>query len=101
MGVAFTTLLTDDSREDFEALDGSQKPQVLKSLAKIESVGMQAGQPLHGLLHDCRKLKHLRLGLRVVFRQSNLGIEIVEIVAIGKRSENEIYEVALRRLGRA
>ncbi len=91
---------TEFSKSDYDRLDGSQKKQVLKSLVKLEENGMNAGQPLHGKLSDCRKLKHKKLGLRVVFRQSALGIEIIEIVIIGKREDDEVYETAEERLGR-
>lgn len=61
---------------------------------------MQTGQQLRGKLADCRKLKHKKLGLRVVFRQSDLGIEIIEIIVVGKRDDEEVYQLAERRLGR-
>jgi mRNA interferase RelE/StbE len=51
-------------------------------------------------LWDCRKLKHKKLGLRVIFRQSSEGIEIIEIVVIGKREDDEAYKTAIERLGR-
>jgi mRNA interferase RelE/StbE len=91
---------TDLSRNDFDNLDGSQKKQVLKSLVKIEEGGMSVGQPLHGKLWDCRKLKHKKLGLRVIFRQSDFGIELIEIVTIGRREDREVYDIAVARLGR-
>ena len=96
----YTPLFTEFSQSDYAGLDGSQKTQVLKSLTKIEKSGMSTGQPLHGKLWDCRRLKHRKLGLRVIFRQSEAGIEIIEIVAIGKREDDEVYEVAVGRLGR-
>jgi len=96
----YTPLFTEYSRTDYAKLDGSQKTQVLKSLRKIEKNGMNTGQPLHGKLWDCRKLKHRKLGLRVIFRQSEAGIELIEIVVIGKRDDDEAYETATARLGR-
>jgi len=96
----YTPVFNELSRFDYNNLDGSQKKQILKSLIKIEEDGMNTGQPLHGNLWDCRKLKHKRLGLRVIFRQSEVGIEIIEIVAIGKREDDEVYEIAAERLGR-
>lgn len=96
----YTPIFTEFSQSDYINLDGSQKKQVLKSLLKIEKDGMNAGQPLHGKLGDCRKLMHRKLGLRVIFRHSGAGIEIVEIVAIGKREYDEVYEIAIERLGR-
>ena len=100
MGVKYHAKLTDYSRSDYLALDGSQKAQILKSFKKIEEHGMSVGQELHGKLWDCKKLKHKKLGLRVIFRQSDLGIEIIEIVAVGKRSDSEVYSIAEQRLGR-
>jgi mRNA interferase RelE/StbE len=96
----YTTTFTEFSKVDFLKLDGSQKKQVLKSLLKIEDLGMNAGQPLRGELWDCRKLKHKKLGLRVIFRLSGQSIEIIEIVIVGKREDNEVYNMAAKRLGR-
>ena len=48
----------------------------------------------------CNKLKHKKLGLRVVFREYDSRIEIIEIVVIDKRTDAEVYTTAERRLGR-
>jgi len=100
MTVVFVPKFTDDSRADYLGLDHSQQIQVNKSLIRIEQLGMQAGQALHGKLADCRKLKHKRLGLRVIFRQGAEAIEIIEIVVIGKREDEQAYAIAAERLGR-
>jgi len=92
---------TKKSQSDYDNLDNSQKIQIQKSLSKVESHGMDAGQPLYGKLSGCNKLKHKKLGLRVIFRRSSKGIEIVEIVVIGARGDNEVYDIAIERLGRA
>ncbi|BBM16379.1 MULTISPECIES: type II toxin-antitoxin system RelE family toxin [Enterococcus] len=91
---------TSASKKDYEKLDNSQKLQIRKSLKKIEEFGLDTGQPLRGKLADCKKMKHKKLGLRVIFKQSDLGIEIIEIVVIGKRNEKEVYREAEKRLGR-
>ena len=96
----FTPLFTEHSKSDYTGLDGCQKKQILKSLTKIKNNGMNTGQPLHGKLWECRKLKHKKLGLRVIFRQSEQGIEIIEIITVGKREDDEAYKVAAERLGR-
>jgi mRNA interferase RelE/StbE len=96
----FEPKLTQLAAQDFRKLAGSQKKHILKSFAKIGKSGMQTGQELHGKLWDCRKLKHKKLGLRVIFRQSDLGIEIIEIVVIGKREDSDVYNEAVKRLGR-
>ncbi|MGX7410391.1 type II toxin-antitoxin system RelE family toxin [Enterococcus avium] len=93
-------VFTDLSKRDFDKLDNSQRVQILKSLAKIEDQGMEAGQRLHGKLSDCRKLKHRRLGLRVIFKESDAGVEIIEIIVVGKREDSEAYKLAEKRLGR-
>ncbi|MCL2056047.1 MAG: addiction module toxin RelE [Oscillospiraceae bacterium] len=96
----YTPVFTEFSKADYDSLDGSQKKQILKSLIKIEENGMNTGQPLHGALWDCRKLKHKKMGLRVIFRKSAIGIEIIEIVVIGKREDDEVYKTAAMRLQR-
>lgn len=91
---------THASKKDYEKLDNSQKLQVRKSFKRLEEFGLHAGQPLKGKLADCKKIKHKKLGLRVIFKQSDLGVEIIEIVVIGKRNEKEVYREAEKRLGR-
>lgn len=98
--MTFKIKFTKDSLQDYEKLDNSQKIQIRKSMLKIEQSGMQTGQPLRGKLADCRKLKHKKLGLRVIFRQSDLGIEIIEIIVVGKRDDEEVYQLAEKRLRR-
>ncbi|MGM0213558.1 type II toxin-antitoxin system RelE family toxin [Enterococcus sp. AZ109] len=92
--------LTKSSKRDLARLDNSQKDQLLKSFVKIEQNGLSAGQQLHGNLKDCRKLKHKKLELRVIFRESEIGIEMIEIVVVGKCVGNEVYPLAEKRLGR-
>lgn len=87
-----------EAKMDFKKVDGSQKVLVRKSIAKIEKYGNRAGEKLSGELSGCRKLKHRKAGLRVVFRESEQGIEIMQIVAIGKRSDEEVYKLAEKRL---
>ena len=98
--MTFKINFTKDSLQDYEQLDNTQKIQIRKSRLKIEQSGMQTGQPLRGKLADCRKLKHKKLGLRVIFRQSDLGIEIIEIIFVGKRDDEEVYQLAEKRLRR-
>jgi mRNA interferase RelE/StbE len=86
------------SRKEYDSLDGSQTVFVDKALDRIRIQGMNAGRELHGKLSMCRKLKHKKMGLRVVFRESTKGIEIIEILAIGKRDKKEVYKNAEDRL---
>lgn len=34
----------------------------------------------------------------MIFHETAKGIEIIEVIAIGKRSDNEIYEIAEKRV---
>ena len=77
---------------EYRRLDGSQKVFVNKALARLQLLGMAYGQPLSGPLAGCHKLKNKKQGLRIVFRKSSQGIEVIDIVAIGKRADKEVYE---------
>ena len=47
----------------------------------------------------CKKLKWRRDGLRMVFRLGDDGaVEIVEIIAIGRRDKSAVYRRAEQRL---
>lgn len=88
----------EEAIQDFKKLDRSQQILIRKSILKIEKYGMQVGESLRGELAGCRKLKHKKAGLRVVFRETKKGLEIIQILAIGKRSDKEVYKSATKRL---
>lgn len=87
-----------EAKKEKDKLEGSVLVFVEKGLNRIKVLGMQAGQPLHGKLAGCHKLKNKRLGLRIVFRSSPNGIEIIQIVAIGKRDKLTVYRDAEKRI---
>jgi mRNA interferase RelE/StbE len=87
-----------DVKSDYSKLDGSQKVFVDKGLQRITKLGMQCGQPLLGDLVGFRRLKNKRMGLRIIFGQGQQSIQIIDIVAIGKRSRNYVYELAGERI---
>lgn len=89
---------TQYSKEDYENLDGSQKVFVDKALNRIKLKGMDAGQPLHGALATCKKLKNKKMGLRIVFREVCGKVEVIQIVAIGKRDSKTVYKLAENRI---
>ena len=86
------------SAKDYKKLDHSSQIFVDKAIARIKRDGMQAGTPLRGELAGCNKLKHRSLGLRVVFRKSPGGIQIIQIVAIGRRDKSTVYGIAAKRI---
>ncbi|TWT07959.1 addiction module toxin RelE [Planococcus sp. CPCC 101016] len=85
---------TQYSKEDYDQLDGSQKIFVNKALNRIQLRGMEAGQSLHGNLAQCNKLKNKKMGLRIIFRKVEGTIQVIQIVAIGKRDKEKIYQMA-------
>ncbi len=40
------------------------------------------------------------MGLRIIFGKAANSIEIIDIIAIGKRADNEVYNDAVRRLNK-
>jgi len=86
------------SQKEYDDLDGSQKVFINKALERIETLGMKAGEGLKGNLAGCNKLKNKRMGLRIIFREISGEIEIIEIVAIGKRDKSEVYKLSAQRI---
>lgn len=89
---------TEHSLKEERSLDGNERVFVDKAFQRIKERGMEAGQPLKGDLKNCRKLKNKKHGLRIVFCQIDNKIEIIEIAAMGKRSNSEVYNNAIKRL---
>ena len=97
---------TKEARKDYDGLDGSQRPQVFKAIEKVRQnplpdyeggygkpLGNKGGRDLHGLL----KIKLKKLGLRVVYKLVRQG-NIMKIIVISVRSDDEVYETALKRI---
>lgn len=89
-----------EAKDDYRKLDGSQRVFVDKGLDRIKVRGMDAGQPCHGNLEGCNRLKNRKLGLRIIFKQVKDSIEIITIVAIGYRRRKKVYKEAYSRLNK-
>lgn len=89
---------TEYSKDDYDNLDGSQKVFVDKAIKRIKLRGMDAGQPLHGALAQCNKLKNKKMGLRVIFREVQGKFEVIQVVVIGKRDNKTVYKTAENRI---
>ncbi|WP_411842882.1 type II toxin-antitoxin system RelE family toxin [Salinicoccus sp. HZC-1] len=94
----FDVVYNSGSRKEYQSLDGSQKIIIDKGINRIKARGTQAGEQLQGELKKCYKFKNRRAGLRMVFRQLEDRIEVIQIVATGKRDKSEVYKNAIRRL---
>ena len=91
-------VLTDDAREDIRDLDGWVKKQALK---KLEDSPEQRGFPLgnnpRGNLTGLRKIVIGDRDYRAVYRVESKG-EVVVVIVVAKRADQELYELAVARL---
>ena len=95
-----------EAQEDFDGLDGSQKLLVRRAIQKVRQnplpvieggygkpLGNKGGRNLTGLL----KIKILAAGIRVVYKLERQA-DMMVIVVIGVREDDEVYEIANKRL---
>jgi len=100
--VEFTT----EAEKDRDTLDRSQRLQVDKAIFKVSQnplpqseggygkpLGNKQARDLTGLL----KIKLLKLGIRVVYKIIRTD-EIMKIIVVAARAENEVYDIAFNRL---
>lgn len=98
----YTLIWYDEAKKEYKKLDGNQRIQVDKGLERIRRRGINSGKSLAKKkynLSNCYEIKMKRLGLRIVFKEKKNKIEIVEIIAVRKRSDNEVFEETAKRLG--
>ncbi len=96
----YKVVLTAQATQDFRILDGSVKEQVARQLRKLETapllgehLGNRGGLDLTGYY----KLYAARKAIRIVYRIVEMEV-IVEVVAIGKREDFEVYREAFKRI---
>jgi mRNA interferase RelE/StbE len=94
-------VLTDDAREDLRNLDGAARKLVAKKLKQLEDEPEKRGAPLGSRsssnLTTFRKLVVGDRDYRIVYRVEPDGTVCV-VWVIGRRSDNEVYQMALARL---
>ena len=86
------------AEKEFLALDGSLREIVAKGLARLCVHGDEIGKPLSGNLRGCRELKFRAEGIRLIYRIVEGCVEIIEVIAIGKRDKGRVFEDAERRI---
>lgn len=93
--------LTSAAKEDVRDLDGSERKLVLKAIKKLEDEPEKRGQPLgsraSGDLSTFRKLVVGDRDFRIVYRVEANG-DIVVVWVVGRRADQECYDLALSRL---
>ena len=94
-------VLTDDAKEDLRNLDGAARKLVAKKLRQLEDEPEKRGAPLGSRspsnLITFRKLVVGDRDCRVAYRVEPDGTVCV-VWVIGRRSDNEVYQMALARL---
>lgn len=80
------------------SFDGRQKIFFNKALDRIKLRGLKVGQSLNGNLAQCNKLKNKKMGLWIISREAEGTIQVIQIVATGKRDKEKIYKIAEERL---
>jgi mRNA interferase RelE/StbE len=81
-------------------LDGSVKEPVARQLRKLETsphLGEHLGKRGHLDLTGYYKLYAARKAIRIVYRIIEMEV-IVEVIAIGKREDFEVYREAFKRI---
>ncbi|MQA16078.1 MAG: type II toxin-antitoxin system RelE/ParE family toxin [Pseudonocardiaceae bacterium] len=93
--------LSEEAREDFHDLDGASQRIVAKALRKLETDPHLRGRPLGnrtgGDLTTFRKLVVGNRDCRIICRVDPDGT-IVVVWVIGKRADDEAYELAMSRI---
>ena len=86
--------------EDLQELSHTQKRLVFKQLQKIErspELGQLLGNKNGYDLSGCRKMYADNKQIRIVYKIVDAKV-IVEVIALGKRSEMEVYKKASLRV---
>lgn len=88
-----------EAQNDLNRLDGSVRPQILKGIRKVSQNPMPDGgygKPLGNGLSGLMKIKFKKVGVRVVYKIEILE-NIMKIVIISARADNQVYEEAEKR----
>ena len=86
--------------KEYESLSDNQKLLIDKGVARLRVRANELGKPLSGDLSGCKELKYRSDGLRIIFRIKENKIEIVEIIAIGKRDKDKVFKSAKMHIAR-
>lgn len=104
MANKFEIVFIEEAKKDYRKLDGSVKKYVDIAFKKMENRAHELGEELTNKngqnLIGCRKIKFRDLGIRIVYRIVGNKAEIAEVIAIGKRKNDEVYKKAAKRFNR-
>lgn len=96
-----------DAEDEYDALDGSVRKMVFKSIEKVSQnplpineggygkpLSNKGGLDLTGLL----KIKLKKLGLRVVYKLITEPDNVMKILVVSVRADGEVYRLAHKRM---
>lgn len=91
-----------EAEKDYKKLDGMLKQWVDTAEERLKIRGSEIGKSLgnttYSKLAGFKELKNQKLGVRLIFKPTKDNqIEIIEIVAIGKRDEEKVFLTAEKR----
>lgn len=99
MSRRFEVKLIPEAVKEYRRLDGSIKKLVNVAFRKLrKSRGTERRIKKETKLQGCRKIKFRKHGIRIVYRIIKGKVEIVQVIAIGKRGDDEVYKIASKRL---
>ena len=102
MSRRFEIRLIPAATKEYKRLDGSIKKLVDVAFRKLEARADEIGEELFDQkdtkLLGCRKVKFRKYGIRIVYRIVKDKVEIVQVIAVAKREDNEVYKLAHKRL---
>ena len=95
-------IFTPEAENDFASLDNSQRIVVFKAIVKVASNPRprpeRLGKPLSGSLTGCCKIKLRDYGIRIIYRLIPPASDNMNIIIIGMRSDDEVYDLAAGRI---
>ncbi len=93
---------TEEALTDFLELDHSEQIPVHRAISKVANNPRPQpygyGKPLSGQLTGCCKIKLRELGIRIIYKLIPPVSDNMSVIIIGLRSDNEVYDKAVRRL---
>jgi len=85
-----------DALKEWQKLPQSIKEQFKKVLTRRLENPHVPKSKLRGSLKDCYKVKLLKAGYRLVYQVKDQTL-VITVIAVGKRANNFVYDVAGKR----
>jgi mRNA interferase RelE/StbE len=85
-------------RKDFDNIPNDVLVETREYIKKFKVNPYSCSLPLYGNLSSCRKVYIANANYRIVIQIEKNIAQIVEIVAVGKRENKEVYKEASERI---